>query len=62
MWRDDAADASAGGSGYSLAWVGAKRPAGEQLDEILYPAQADEVAGGGMLDGLSKFMKGFQAM
>ncbi len=61
VWRDDAASAAGGGSGYSLAWVGAKRPAGEQLDEILYP-QADEPAGGGMLDGLSKFMKGFQAM
>ena len=60
VWREDA-DIE---GGYALAYSGARRPSGDDIDEYLTPPESAgaEGSGGGMLDGLGKFIKGFQAL
>jgi len=55
VWREDAAFEG----GYSLAYQGASRPSGDEVDELLSP---DDDEGGASLSGFAAFVKGFQAM
>jgi hypothetical protein len=60
LWRE----APGTESGYELAYSSSRRPSGEQMDEILFADDGapDGPDGGSPLDGLAKFIKGFQAM
>jgi len=60
VWRQEG---SAEG-GYELVYSGARRPSGEDIDDYLTPADepGENSGGGNPLDGLSSFIKGFQAM
>ena len=50
--------------GYDLAYSGARRPSGDELDDILFPEEEDAEGDGGgdPFAGLQKFIKGFQAL
>ena len=60
VWREEA---EAEG-GYDLAYSGARRPSGDELDDILFPEEEDAEGDGGgdPFAGLQKFIKGFQAL
>ena len=59
VWRE----AAAAPGGYELTYSSSRRPAGEQVDELLAGEEEEADGGGGsMLDGLGAFIKGFQAM
>ena len=61
VWREDAV--AADGSGYTLSYSKLRRPSGDDIDEILaYEEEDGGAEGGNPLDGLGKFIKGFQAM
>ena len=61
MWRED----EAAEGGYALAYSSMRRPSGDEIDDLIYVDGDDDGEGGdgpGMMDGLGKFIKGFQAM
>ena len=61
VWREDAAAEG----GYELVYSGSRRPSGDDVNEYLYPDDEDGADGSnapGVMDGLGKFIKGFQAM
>ena len=60
MWREEAGAEG----GYVLAYSGARRPSGDDLDDLFFPEDEDAEGGGGgdPFAGLQKFIKGFQAM
>ena len=59
VWTED----EAAEAGYKLAYKSTRRPSGDEIDELLYAEMDDgEDGGGGGMDALGKFIKGFQAM
>ena len=61
VWRED----EAAEGGYALAYSSMRRPSGDEIDDLIYVDGDDDGEGGdgpGMMDGLGKFIKGFQAM
>ena len=62
MWCEDAGTEG----GYKLTFSGSRRPSGDDIDELLFGdddgGDGEGGAAGSPLDGLSKFIKGFQAL
>lgn len=58
VWREDR-DAE---GGYALAYNGLRRPSGDELEDLMAGEEEEGAEGGDFLGGLSKFIKGFQAM
>jgi hypothetical protein len=64
VWRENAEMEG----GYALAYSAARRPSGDDVAEYLTPPDDGQAGGsssggvGSALDGLGKFIKGFQAL
>lgn len=61
VWREEPSEEG----GYELMYSSSRRPSGDEIAEIIAPPETDDGAdgsGANALDGLSRFIKGFQAM
>ena len=62
VWREE----ETAEGGYDLTYSAMRRPSGDDIEEYLAPPDTGDGEGGGsggsFLDGLDKFIKGFQAL